>query len=255
VWVLEQRRTAQFHGGERENKERKREVDGRAYGSGYGSDGGSGDAPALAVDKHTCARRQFTTLTTTQWIHPPMYSLKMVQRSRNTHVHVFFILIMSHLDQSTHPCSSAGKDMVDFAMTGEGSVDGQGLAWWAVTHNDLTYRPGMIALQNVSGLTITGVQLLNSPNHNIFLDNCEHVRVSRLRVNAPANSPNTDGINFGGGNDQSIVDSVISNGDDCVSVVAVQTPGARASHRRALQPCVRRHFGLIFGFLLPLAVS
>jgi polygalacturonase len=174
----------------------------------------------------------------------------------HTCARVFFLfLTMSHLDQSTHPCSFAGKDMVDFAMTGEGSVDGQGLAWWAVTHNDLTYRPGMIALQNVSGLTITGVQLLNSPNHNIFVDSCEHVRVSRLRVNAPANSPNTDGINFGGGNDQSIVDSVISNGDDCVSVVAVQTPGARASHRRALQPFVRRHFGPIFGFLLPLAVS
>ena len=117
------------------------------------------------------------------------------------------------------------SQIIVIQVVGDGAIDGQGLAWWMAIHNDLTYRPGMMALRNITGLTISGVRLLNSPNHNIYLAECYGVRVSGLRVDAPGTSPNTDGINFGGGNDQSIVDSVISNGDDCVSVVAVQTPG------------------------------
>ena len=42
-----------------------------------------------------------------------------------------------------------------------------------------------------------------------------------VRIEAPHLSKNTDGINFYGGSDQSITNSYISNGDDCVSVVPV----------------------------------
>ena len=114
--------------------------------------------------------------------------------------------------------SSSACDNI--TLRGQGTIDGSGAEWWAVTHDDLHYRPGMIVLENINGLVIQDILLLNSPNHNIFLSNCTGVRVRRLRVQAPHNSPNTDGINFAGGADQSITDSHISNGDDCVSIVA-----------------------------------
>ena len=65
------------------------------------------------------------------------------------------------------------------------------------------------------------IHLRDSPSHHIKVDGCTAVRVTGIRIEAPLESPNTDGINFYGGQDQLLADSVISNGDDCVSVVPV----------------------------------
>ena len=84
----------------------------------------------------------------------------------------------------------------------------------------------MVLLHGTRGLVIDGVTLLNSPNHNIMLQDSLHVRIRRLRVHAPSGSPNTDGVNFCGGADQIIEDSHISNGDDCMSIApSWWTPG------------------------------
>ncbi len=112
-----------------------------------------------------------------------------------------------------------GSSLKNLTIQGTGTIDGNGADWWAVTHDDLHYRPGMLSLGGTDGLVIQDVLFLNSPNHNIMLSESLGVRVRRIRVEAPHHSPNTDGINFGGGHDQSIVDSHISNGDDCVSIV------------------------------------
>ena len=112
-----------------------------------------------------------------------------------------------------------GEGLTNITLTGDGTIDGNGAAWWAVTKDDLHYRPGLMVLSGTNGLVIEDVLFQNSPNHNIVLAESTHVRVRRLRVSAPHHSPNTDGINFAGGQDQSIVDSHISNGDDCVSIV------------------------------------
>ena len=117
-----------------------------------------------------------------------------------------------------------GEGLTNITLMGDGTIDGNGAAWWAVTKDDMHYRPGLLVLSGTNGLVIEDVLLQNSPNHNIELADSIHVRVRRLRVSAPHHSPNTDGINFAGGHDQSIVDSHISNGDDCVSIVCA---GAR----------------------------
>ena len=59
----------------------------------------------------------------------------------------------------------------------------------------------------------------DSPNHNVYVVDCNQTRIRNISVYAPHNSKNTDGVNFAGGHDQLIEDSHISNGDDCVSVV------------------------------------
>eukprot|EP01043_Picozoa_sp_COSAG02_P068200 COSAG02_NODE_11240_length_1763_cov_1.400841_1_plen_340_part_10 len=117
------------------------------------------------------------------------------------------------------PALLTGEGLTNVTLTGNGTIDGNGAAWWSVTHNDLNYRPALLVLSGVNGLVIEDLLFLNSPNHNIELSGSTNVRVRRLRVSAPHTSPNTDGINFAGGHDQIIEDSHISNGDDCVSVV------------------------------------
>ena len=83
-----------------------------------------------------------------------------------------------------------------------------------------------MAFGGVHGLTIDGMRLQNPPNHFIEVSDCIGVRVRNLHSEAPNNSPNTDGINFYGGSDQLFEDSVVHNGDDCVSVVPTGDPAS-----------------------------
>ncbi|KAF2325004.1 hypothetical protein GH714_022189 [Hevea brasiliensis] len=49
-------------------------------------------------------------------------------------------------------------------------------------------------------------------------DNCKNVHIISIHITAPALSPNTDGIHIENTNNVEIYDSVISNGDDCISI-------------------------------------
>eukprot|EP01045_Picozoa_sp_COSAG04_P037251 COSAG04_NODE_9429_length_865_cov_1.211488_1_plen_77_part_01 len=57
--------------------------------------------------------------------------------------------------------TQAGHPTTNLTLRGGGTIDGNGSAWWQVTHDDLHYRPGMLALAHVAGLTIEDVLLLN----------------------------------------------------------------------------------------------
>ena len=78
----------------------------------------------------------------------------------------------------------------------------------------------------VRDLHIGPLRIRDPPNHFIQVDECHGVRVDGLQATAPPASVNTDGINFYGGNDQSIRNSVIENGDDCISVVPTGDPSS-----------------------------
>ncbi|KAI9400083.1 hypothetical protein POPTR_002G190600v4 [Populus trichocarpa] len=69
-----------------------------------------------------------------------------------------------------------------------------------------------------SNLTIHGLKIKNSPQFNLRFDNCKNVHVESIHITAPALSPNTDGIHIENTNGVGIYNSVISNGDDCVSI-------------------------------------
>jgi polygalacturonase len=115
--------------------------------------------------------------------------------------------------------SSAGSALRDIKIIGGGKIrSNDGWSWWP---RKLTgeFRPHLLSLGSVTNVLIQNIYFEDSPNHNIEVSNCTTVRVDRLFVNAPQISPNTDGINFYGGRDQSLTNSIIANGDDCVSVV------------------------------------
>lgn len=106
-------------------------------------------------------------------------------------------------------------------ITGGGTITSHApVAWWVCKITGC-WRPHLIDLNNVVGLQIDNIQITDSPNHHIEVVNCTAVRVDAIHIKAPLESPNTDGINFYGGVDQMLSNSVISNGDDCVSVVPI----------------------------------
>ena len=126
---------------------------------------------------------------------------------------------LPNYDQQNFITNNNNKSRKKIKIVGGGTIrSNDGLSWWT---RKLTggFRPHLLTLSNVEDVLIKNIHFEDSPNHNIEVGNCTTVRVDQLYVKAPQTSPNTDGINFYGGRDQSLTNSIISNGDDCVSVV------------------------------------
>lgn len=109
----------------------------------------------------------------------------------------------------------------DVIITGEnGTIDGQGEVWWNMwRQRTLQYtRPNLIELMNSRSIIISNVIFKNSPFWNIHPVYCSHVVIRYVTILAPADSPNTDGIDPDSSTNVCIEDSYISTGDDLVAV-------------------------------------
>ncbi|XP_027349486.1 polygalacturonase At1g48100-like [Abrus precatorius] len=116
-------------------------------------------------------------------------------------------------------------------MQGSGLVDGRGEKWWSLpckSHKGINGTtqlgpcdsPVAIRFFMSSNLRVEGLRIKNSPKFHFRFEDCQNVHVENLIITSPSLSPNTDGIHIENTNNVSIYNSVISNGDDCVSIGA-----------------------------------
>lgn len=114
-----------------------------------------------------------------------------------------------------------GDGLEDVVITGEnGTIDGQGEVWWNMwRHGTLKYtRGGLVEIMNSKDVIISNIVLLNSPFWNIHPVYCSNVVVRGLTIRAPADSPNTDGVDPDSSSNVCIEDCNVSNGDDAVAI-------------------------------------
>ncbi|KAL9683263.1 hypothetical protein QQ045_015082 [Rhodiola kirilowii] len=67
-------------------------------------------------------------------------------------------------------------------------------------------------------LRVYGISSQNSARNHISLSQCEDVVISGVTLQAPQNSPNTDGIDISRSSGITIKDSHIGTGDDCIAI-------------------------------------
>ncbi len=120
-------------------------------------------------------------------------------------------------------------DAHDVEISGDGTIDGQGAAWWAAfrANREMTHRPYMIKISNCTRVLVTGVTLQNSPMFHLVPQNCTDVTIRAITIHSPENAPNTDGIDPSGWNFL-IADCHIDTGDDNIAIKPVRgkrTPG------------------------------
>ncbi|XWS53465.1 hypothetical protein CRYUN_Cryun10bG0003700 [Craigia yunnanensis] len=117
----------------------------------------------------------------------------------------------------------------DMKLTGNGIIEGNGEKWWELpckphrgpkgsTLPGPCDSPTMIRFFMSSNLVVSGIRIQNSPQFHMKFDGCEGVLIEKLSISAPKLSPNTDGIHFGNTKSVGIYNSMISNGDDCISI-------------------------------------
>ncbi|KAF9674324.1 hypothetical protein SADUNF_Sadunf10G0115500 [Salix dunnii] len=114
-------------------------------------------------------------------------------------------------------------------LTGEGTIEGNGEKWWDLpckphrgpngsTSKGSCASPALIRFFMSSNLAVSGLRIQNSPQFHMKFDGCEGVLIKKLSISSPKLSPNTDGIHIENTKAVNIHDSIISNGDDCISI-------------------------------------
>ncbi|KAI0174650.1 polygalacturonase [Pestalotiopsis sp. NC0098] len=133
-----------------------------------------------------------------------------------------------------------GKD-VNIYGNGTGTIDGAGQAWWeAFASNASLLRPILFVTDGLEGGSITGLNLVNSPNWFNLISNTSDVLISDITISVHSTSSttpkNTDGWDTYRSDGIVIQNSVINNGDDCVSFkpnstnIVVQGLSCNGSH-------------------------
>ena len=111
------------------------------------------------------------------------------------------------------------RNKTDIKISGAGTIDGQGQVWWdKFSAKTLSWRrPQLLYVANCERLEITGITCLNPPNTHVSLKDCEEVYIHGIKIVAPEQSKNTDGLNISVKNCL-IEDCDISTGDDNIAV-------------------------------------
>ncbi len=113
----------------------------------------------------------------------------------------------------------ASNHATNIAITGTGTIDGNGQPWWTAYNNGtISVRPRLIQLNRSQNILIQGVTLQNSPQFHVSLEYCWYIVVSNVTILAPSTSPNTDGIDPATCHYVQILNCKIDNGDDNVAV-------------------------------------
>jgi polygalacturonase len=112
----------------------------------------------------------------------------------------------------------------DIAVTGGGTIDGNGKVWWDAQMNRQkgtkeNPRPLLIDLTNSKNILIEGVTIQNSPQYNITAFWCDGLTVRNVTILNPGRgAPNTDGIDPVSTSHVLIEHDTIDTGDDNVAI-------------------------------------
>ncbi|MTH77334.1 glycoside hydrolase family 28 protein [Paracoccus aestuariivivens] len=155
------------------------------------------------------------------------------------------------------PLHAIGADRL--VIAGRGCVDGSGDKgdWWTWPKEtrDGARRPRGLHLIGCSDVTLLGFTIRNAPSWTIHPQGCDRIKAVGLNIQAPADSPNTDGFNPEMCWDVTIEGVRFSVGDDCIAVKAGKRgPEGQDDHLAEtrnirVRHCLmeRGHGGLVIG--------
>ena len=114
-----------------------------------------------------------------------------------------------------------GIGVEDVKLIGPGVLDGQGDKgdWWVNPKIKRgAYRPRMFYLKDCRDITVQGITVRNSPAWNLHPTFSENLSFLNVRVEAPSNSPNTDGFDPESCRQVRVYGTEFSVGDDCIAI-------------------------------------
>ncbi|KAL8262391.1 hypothetical protein R6Q59_023740 [Mikania micrantha] len=116
------------------------------------------------------------------------------------------------------------EDLEDLTVEGGGTINGNGRIWWIKSCKvDETQpcigAPTAVSFKNCTNLRVNQIRIKNAQQMHLIFQNSLNVRATNLKIIAPADSPNTDGIHITASQNVVVLNSLVKTGDDCVSIV------------------------------------
>jgi polygalacturonase len=146
-----------------------------------------------------------------------------------------------------------GYDLHDVALTGTGTIDGNGALWWAWSERAarrlaktepkrIVYRrPHLIVISGCDRLLVADLTLQNSSMFHLVPKDITDLTIERVKVRAPFDAPNTDAIDPGPVTRAWIHDCDIDTGDDDIVIKS-------GGHNVLIENCTIKHgHGLSIG--------
>ncbi len=115
----------------------------------------------------------------------------------------------------------SGNGVEDVLLYGEGILDGQGdkADWWVTPKvRRGAWRPRMFFINDCEDVTVQGITFRNSPSWNLQPYFSRNLKFLNIKVQAPANSPNTDGFDPESCDGILLAGAHFSLGDDCIAI-------------------------------------
>uniref|UniRef100_A0ACD5XA32 Uncharacterized protein n=1 Tax=Avena sativa TaxID=4498 RepID=A0ACD5XA32_AVESA len=108
-------------------------------------------------------------------------------------------------------------------VTGGGTINGRGKIWWKKSCKankafPCKGAPTALTLRLCSNLKVENLNIVNSQQIHLSVEDCRDVQLAGLSITAPGTSPNTDGIHITHSKDVQVRDCLIKTGDDCISI-------------------------------------
>lgn len=145
-------------------------------------------------------------------------------------------------ESGPHPLIWA-NGLHDVCITGHGTFNGQGDAWWAsmdmAEHGNarpdrpIRRRPMFLQIKDCSNVRVDGPTFVNAPFWNVHLLYSTNVEVANCKMVAPPNSPNTDGLNSDSCNHVLVRDCLADVGDDGFGIKSGRDEEGRKLNRPA----------------------
>ena len=150
-----------------------------------------------------------------------------------------------------------GKRLTNIAILGAGTIDGAGAPWWkrfraeraaGVPQQGQPRQPGqpqesprpkLVLLTDCANVLIRGVTLKDAPQFHLVPQRCHDVTIEDVTITAPADSPNTDGIDPSSSREVLIRHCAIDVGDD--NVAFKSNPGDGPTENVLVTDCTFKH--------------
>ncbi|MER5436310.1 pectinesterase family protein [Streptomyces sp. NPDC002588] len=222
-----------------------------AYGAK--ADGATKDTAALQKAINACAGKGTVELTAGKYLSGALTLAADMTLQLDSGA-----TLLASQDAADYPLSGGklspllgGSGVNNLTITGAGTIDGQGAPWWTLINQEkaagktLSSRPGLVSLNSASNVKITGITLKNAPNVNITVKKVTTSAIDGITVQAPADAPNTDGIDVWSSSGVAVTNSTIDTGDDNI---AINSSSEGPSHDISLSGCTILHgHGLSIG--------
>ncbi len=145
-------------------------------------------------------------------------------------------------ERNGYAAALTGIEVTDTAVIGEGTVDGRAQEgdWWVnpkVIRG--AARGNLFFLMRSSHVTVQGVTFRNSPAWNLHPAMSKDLDFLNIRIEAPWDSPNTDGFDPESCSRVRLMGSRISVGDDCIAIKS----GKIGIGRKYRMPCEEIEIG------------